>query len=210
MTSRGPADRPVVVTSDVTMLASMRRLLTPRWLARHVIMLVLVAGMLGLAGWQLWRAAGGNLLSWGYTLQWPVFAGFVVFIWLREVRLALRGDTGDPAGAAGAAGPEAAGSGASPGRGRPGTRPVAERPVVTRRPVAYHDEDDPELAAYNDYLAWLNTHPRARPADYPGPGWASGDPPAGRLAAGGRGRSSDRLADHPADRRPAPPVRGIT
>jgi hypothetical protein len=175
------------------MLAGMRRLLTPRWLARHAIMLVLVAGMLGLASWQVWRAAGGNLLSWGYTIQWPVFAGFVIVIWLREVRLALRG------GAAGAAAPQAGGSDAPPAVGCPAAGPAAGRPVVTRRPVTHQDEDDPELAAYNDYLAWLNTHPQARPAAYPGPGWAD-DRPADR-------RPSDR---RPADRRSAPRVRGTT
>jgi hypothetical protein len=43
------------------------------------------------------------------------------------------------------------------------------RPIrVPARPRAAADEDDPELAAYNDYLAWLATHPGARPGDYPG------------------------------------------
>ena len=30
------------------------------------------------------------------------------------------------------------------------------------------DSDDPQLAAYNRYLAWLNANPHANPADYPG------------------------------------------
>lgn len=161
------------------MLAGMRRLLTPRWLVRHLIMVVLVAGMVGLAAWQLWRAAGGNLLSWGYTIQWPVFAGFVVFIWLREVRLARHG-TGARDGAA-AAGAGAAGAGPAVAGGQPPAGPG--RPVVTRRRVRYQDEDDdPELAAYNDYLAWLNAHPQARPSDYPGPGWRGGPSGSGRAA----------------------------
>jgi hypothetical protein len=54
--------------------------------------------------------------------------------------------------------------------------PAADAPVVVRRPVrvpvrapaAPPAEDDPELAAYNDYLGWLAAHPGARPADYPG------------------------------------------
>jgi hypothetical protein len=29
-------------------------------------------------------------------------------------------------------------------------------------------EDDPELTAYNDYLAWLAAHPGAGAMDYPG------------------------------------------
>lgn len=131
------------------MLVVMRRLLTPGWIACHVLMIVLATGMLALAGWQLARAAGGNLLSWGYTFQWPVFAAFVVFVWAREVRRTLR-ETGAPA--EGAAAPPA----------------VRRRPVITRRPADYSDAGDPDVAAYNRYLAWLNAHPGARPADYPG------------------------------------------
>jgi len=153
----------------------MRRLLTPSWLLRHLIMVVLVAGMLGLAAWQLSRATSGNLLSWGYTLQWPVFAGFVLFIWAREVRLARAGGADKAAGRperpdAARAQPGAAPS-AAPGR-------AARRPVVTRRQPVYDDRGDPQLAAYNDYLAWLNAHPWARPADYPGPGGTPPDPAA--------------------------------
>ena len=134
----------------------LRKLLTPRWLAGHALVLLLVAGMLGLAAWQFTRAAGGNALSWGYTFQWPVFAGFVVLIWAREVRRRLRGSPAPRP--------------AQP----PGTSPPApaRRPVITRPAVpadaAYQDADDPDLAAYNRYLAWLNAHPGARPADYPG------------------------------------------
>jgi hypothetical protein len=145
------------------MLVVMRRLLTPRWIACHVLMVVLAAGMLALAGWQLARATGGNLLSWGYTLQWPVFAGFVVFVWAREVRRTLRGARAPAPGRN--AGAPAAGSNAPPA-------PVVarRRPVITRRPPDYSDAGDPELAAYNRYLAWLNANPGARPADYPGGG----------------------------------------
>jgi hypothetical protein len=109
-------------------------------------MVLLVGVMLGLGRWQLARATGGNMLSWAYTIQWPIFAGFVVFIWWREVRRVLRGETGS-----------------SP-------VPGARRPVVSRTPdaSAYDDADDPELAAYNRLLAWLSANPGARPVDYPG------------------------------------------
>jgi hypothetical protein len=45
--------------------------------------------------------------------------------------------------------------------------------VIVRRPVrvpvaAGAAEDDPALAAYNDYLSWLAAHPGAGPNDYPG------------------------------------------
>jgi hypothetical protein len=139
------------------MLAAMRRLLTPSWLAMHALMIILVAGMLGLAAWQLWRAAGGNMLSWGYTVQWPVFAGFVVFVWAREVRRTLRGE---PAVAP-----------APPEPTPPPAAATSAPPVITRRTARSRvtdEADDPELAAYNRYLAWLNAHPHARAADYPG------------------------------------------
>lgn len=128
----------------------MRRLLTPGWLAGHALMVAAVATMLGLAGWQLSRATSGNMLSWGYTIQWPVFAGFVVYLWWREVQRARRGERAEP------------------------TRLVVGkvRPLLTGRSgpaeAAYDDSDDPELAAYNRYLDWLSANPGARPVDYPG------------------------------------------
>lgn len=129
----------------------MRRLVTRRWLAGHVLAAVLVGACLALGWWQIGRAVGGNTLSWAYAVEWPVFAGFVIFIWVREIRRTL--DPGEPA---------------APGRT---AADPARRPVVTaRRAPVPDDRDDPELAAYNHYLAWLNAHPGARPADYPGAG----------------------------------------
>ena len=136
----------------------MKGLWTPAWIARHVTALVLVCGFLALGWWQLGRATGGNTLSWAYTLEWPVFAGFVVFLWVREVQLERAKGL--------AATPE------TPDRPvrRPGDPVTAGRPVrVPVRPVGpAPDDDDPELTAYNDYLAWLAAHPEARPGDYPG------------------------------------------
>ena len=138
----------------------MRGLWTPAWMARHFLALVLTLGCLGLGWWQYSRAADGNSISWGYMFQWPVFGGFVVFIWLREVQLAKRKAAGEPleeAPAPAAETPRAPGAPVSFGR------PVR----VTARPTGPSGED-PELEAYNDYLAWLAAHPGARPADYPG------------------------------------------
>ncbi|MFI6133115.1 hypothetical protein [Micromonospora sp. NPDC051141] len=139
----------------------MQRLRTPAWIARHVAMVVLVVGFLGLGWWQVTRAAGGNALSFGYAIEWPVFAGFVVFVWWREVRQALRAAPGPSAEDAPPAGA--------------GDEPVAPTPAV-RRPVRVarvpstpaEGADDGELAAYNRYLSWLNANPGARPGDYPG------------------------------------------
>lgn len=133
----------------------MKGLWTPAWIARHVLAIVLVAGFLGLGWWQFSRATGGNSLSWGYTFEWPVFAAFVVFLWFREVQLARRpapGPADEPADE-----PERL-PGAPVTVGRPVRVPISGAPA----------EDDPELSAYNDYLAWLAAHPGARPGDYPG------------------------------------------
>jgi DNA-binding transcriptional regulator of glucitol operon len=125
---------------------------TPAWLIRHTVAAVLVLGFLGLGWWQIGRAASGNLLSYAYAVEWPVFAGFVVFVWWKEVRRAQ---------AARAASPGHSGT----------TSPDAEAPPLrSSRPArsgpGYDDGDDPQLAAYNRYLAWLSANPTARPADY--------------------------------------------
>ncbi|MBQ0901881.1 hypothetical protein [Micromonospora sp. U21] len=144
----------------------MRWLWTPAWIARHVAMVVLVVGFLGLGWWQVSRAAAGNSISWGYAVEWPVFAGFVVYVWWREVRLARRKAAAaaeppaDPADAPTAGAPPAVAA---------GSRPAVRRPVrVARVPAASEPVEDRDLAAYNDYLSWLNANPGARPGDYPG------------------------------------------
>ncbi|MGC5020546.1 hypothetical protein [Micromonospora sp. DT47] len=140
----------------------MKRLWTPGWIARHVAMVVLVVGFLGLGWWQISRAASGNTLSWAYAVEWPIFAGFVVFVWWREMRHTLRAPSA-PAGDAADGPAEAVTVGdvvATPG---------VRRPVrVARVPAAPEVADDADLAEYNRYLTWLNANPGARPGDYPG------------------------------------------
>ncbi|MEV0895774.1 hypothetical protein [Actinoplanes sp. NPDC049802] len=138
----------------------MKGLWTPAWMARHLLALVLTVGCLALGWWQYSRAADGNSISWGYMFQWPVFGGFVVFIWIREIQVARRKASGEPPIAVEE--PPAAPS-------TPGSPVVPGRPVrVGARPAAPVEVADPELDAYNDYLAWLAANPGARPADYPG------------------------------------------
>ena len=156
----------------------MKGLWTPAWMVRHTVAFVLVFGFLGLGWWQFTRAAEGNALSWGYMFQWPVFAGFVGFLWLREVQLERRGAQKTAEGPAPEeqerheGRPPAQGQAEREGRKPRGSRPGA--PVTVGRPIrvparqVVPADDDPELAAYNDYLAWLAAHPGARPTDYPG------------------------------------------
>jgi hypothetical protein len=120
---------------------------TPAWLVRHTVMLTLVVAFLGLGWWQIGRAAGGNLLSYAYAVEWPVFAGFVVFVWVKELRRARAVAGDDPAAVP-----------AEPPRLR-STRPARVGP-------GWEAEDDEQLAAYNRYLAWLAANPSAKPADY--------------------------------------------
>lgn len=145
----------------------MRRFLTLRWLGLHAAMIVIFAGFLALGWWQLHRAEGGNALSWGYTFEWPLFAGFVVVFWVKMMRDELREAQAREAGEEQAGEPGAAsevepltlpaGAGA---RSRPGTGPA--------EPQAGDDEQDEELAAYNAYLAQLNAEAGRQP------GWISG------------------------------------
>ena len=65
-------------------------LLRPRWLAWHGFAVLATAGMLYLGDWQLHRAESGNELSWAYTFEWPLFAIFGVYFWVKTLRDELR------------------------------------------------------------------------------------------------------------------------
>lgn len=96
-------------------------------------MVACVVGMLALGDWQWRRAQAGNALSWAYTFEWPIFAIFAVVFWVKTIRdevhppdLSGSPEDGLPAGV-----PAPAGGGGPDGG------------------------EDPELAAYNAYLARL-------------------------------------------------------
>jgi hypothetical protein len=115
-------------------------LVTPKWLGWHAFTVLAVLGMLWLGDWQFHRAESGNALSWAYTFEWPVFAVFGVVFWAKTIRDELK-PPADPGEAEDVDLPPGAVRAAQPG-GQ--DRPPAEA------------EDDPELAAYNAYLARLN------------------------------------------------------
>ena len=140
-------------------------MLSPRWLALHVLAVVLAAAFLALGWWQLGRGEAGNLRSYAYALEWPTFALFVLFMWWRVIQDSRvdsrpeaqpRANPGVEPEANPKAGPqETEGSDRQP---EPGDEAQLPR-VLTRlrpAPVPPTEEPDERLAAYNRYLADLN------------------------------------------------------
>jgi hypothetical protein len=152
-----------------------RFLISRKWLLWHATAILGVWGMAWMGDWQFHRAMSGNGLSWAYTFEWPLFAGFGVVFWIKTVRdeFRIRRAGLDPnLAVAGAAdmvqlpaglGTEQAGSylpGGPPSEARwtgtPGTEPVLASAWRAEMARAKQEEADPELAAYNAYLARLN------------------------------------------------------
>jgi hypothetical protein len=134
-------------------------LITPRWLAWHAFAVFAAWGMLWLGDWQFRRAEGGNALSWAYTFEWPIFTIFGVIFWAKTIIDEFRTPGGSASNRAAMAG--AAAEGLSAGLPEPGGDSL---PVRAHTAVGLDQEadDDPELAAYNAYLAKLHTRPGAR------------------------------------------------
>ncbi|MEV5652226.1 transcriptional regulator [Nocardia sp. NPDC052254] len=127
-----------------------------------LIILVIVATLacLGLGWWQWGRfeSSTGTGQNLGYALQWPLFAGFVVFAYFRFVRLERDADSSAREAT------EAADTSAEPvaetsAPVRRKIKSVAPREIpagiLPERPTAARD-DDPVLAEYNKYLADLH------------------------------------------------------
>ena len=110
-----------------------RRLLTPGWLALHVLALAATVSMVGLGRWQWQRGVAlDRLQNYSYAVEWWLFAAFAVFLWVKTMVDALE-DREEPDDV------------------------EVETPVA---PPAVDEDDDPELAAYNAHLRAL--HARAQ------------------------------------------------
>ena len=102
---------------------------------RHAIVVVLLVAFGLLAYWQAVRAGEGNLRSYAYAVEWPIFGAFVVYVWWKTIKDELHPDQ----------------------RPKPVLpKPGRKRSGVTSTPDQIDDSNDPELAAYNRYLAELN------------------------------------------------------
>jgi DNA-binding transcriptional regulator of glucitol operon len=128
----------------------LRLVLSPRWIAWHLLTLGAMVTCGFLSAWQ-WHRAGsamGSALNVGYGLQWPLFAVFFAWVWWRMLRIEiakLREASPET--------PPTAPSEVAPRRARSGgPSPFVHRPGTVR--VA-SDTDDPELAEYNRMLAAL-------------------------------------------------------
>ena len=118
----------------------MRRFFTPGWLGLHALAIVLCASFLGFGWWQYDRAQAGNDRSWAYTFEWPIFAIFVIVMWIKMIQDERNGV-------------------------KPEAPEVIEEPAeaeVKREIIRLQEEEDPALAAYNRYLARLNSETHRR------------------------------------------------
>ena len=153
-----------------------RRLLSRKWLALHVLLVVCLVSFSLLGRWQLTRAESvdGTIRNMAYALQWWIFAAFAIFFWWKMLKSDLAEDRGEtaapsqpaPAGSreatrsaggdasyglnagldSGAAARDAAGSG----------RGADVYPRASDQILDANDPEDAELIAYNRYLEQLN------------------------------------------------------
>jgi DNA-binding transcriptional regulator of glucitol operon len=93
--------------------------------------------------WQRFESASGTWQNLGYVLQWPLFGLFPAFVFWRMRKLRSEHD-------------------AAPPEELDKFEPAEVAPPPRRRPpvVVRDDDEDPELAAYNRYLAQLNARDR--------------------------------------------------
>jgi hypothetical protein len=102
---------------------------------------VWVTGCALAAFWQVGRAAQGNTLSYAYAVEWPAFAILGVLGWWGLIHVERVDEE------------------------RYIERRAFEERMRDEARVAREvesDDEDPELAAYNDHLAELATRPRRR------------------------------------------------
>jgi hypothetical protein len=122
-----------------------------RWLSKRALLshlaLVLICTGCGVATrWQIGVAEGGNSIGWVYTFMWPGFAIFSLIAWWHLVH-----DDRDLVAARGLY-----------RQHQPGDADSAEDKARTAEAIAKGEAEDPELAAYNNYLRHMSERSRPR------------------------------------------------
>ena len=113
----------------------------------HFLLVTVVPGCLLAGWWQVNRALSGNLLSYFYSIEWPIFAVLGVIAWWQLVHDQPLASNFE-----------------------------APRDEVPSRPLVWDEAlESPELKAYNDYLralsagrarkTWRNPSGLPEPAD---------------------------------------------
>jgi len=116
-----------------------------RWLSRralkmHLALVICFPGCLVAGWWQVTVALSGNSLGWLYSIEWPFFAGFGAWVWWNLIH-----DN-----------PETVGTRAFLEARRRLTGRERDLPEIPNEDMARRlAEEDPEMAAYNAYLASL-------------------------------------------------------
>jgi len=134
-----------------------RRWTTRRAVLAHAALVVWVPGCAVACWWQVGVGLSGDSLGWIYSVMWPCFAVFGTVFWWHFVH-----DDPDTVGRRGLRRLQqqtatTAGQRDQHGETTGGTDPVALA-------LARAEAEDPELAAYNAYLAELSR--QARPSTW--------------------------------------------
>jgi hypothetical protein len=114
-----------------------------RWLSRrafvlHFLLVTVVPGCLLAGWWQVHRALGGNLLSYFYSVEWPIFAVLGVVAWWQLIHdVPTKAEYENP---------------------RRQRRSFLHRDDEVPSPALVWDEalETPELRRYNQYLQALS------------------------------------------------------
>ncbi len=91
----------------------------------HLAVVTVVSSCLLAGWWQVNRARSGNMLSYGYAIEWPVFAVVAGIFWWQLIH------------------------------GRPDDAPAPPAPDTPPEPRRRREEENPQLRAYNDDLSAL-------------------------------------------------------
>lgn len=140
-----------------------------RILSLHLAVGVVVPGCLALTWWQITRALSGNTLSWAYVFEWPIFAGYALFVWWKLIHeedsagagATVGGDHGTPTAPVSSATNPSRGT-LEEDRNAAGHRPVTEEGALYEDGAPDEDDVEEDLTAYNEYLAALNASGRRK------------------------------------------------